>query len=155
MIPYDDLSYPSAGSRLRTLKQEKISFFSPITSGSWQAPTGTGGRLSSFSSPSEAKPGGQNLHRREWERPFHPDFDRPNLSGDLLLPAPFRNRKINLFHCCWSSGWITYPKWDGPFPTWTMLCLNLFNYRALRAWLDEPYEMPPIVPEAQHLKFNL
>ena len=37
----------------------------------------------------------------------------------------------------------------------TMLRLNLFTYRALRAWLDEPYETPPIVPEAEQLKFSL
>lgn len=37
----------------------------------------------------------------------------------------------------------------------TMLRLNLFTYRALRAWLDEPYETPPIVPGAEQLKFSL
>jgi hypothetical protein len=37
----------------------------------------------------------------------------------------------------------------------TMLQLNLFTYRALRAWLDEPYETPLIVPEAEQLKFSL
>lgn len=37
----------------------------------------------------------------------------------------------------------------------TMLRLNLFTYRALRAWLDEPYETPPIVPEVEQLKFSL
>ena len=37
----------------------------------------------------------------------------------------------------------------------TMLWLNIFTYRALRAWLDEPYETPPIVPEAEQLKFSL
>lgn len=37
----------------------------------------------------------------------------------------------------------------------TMLRLNLFTYRALRAWLDEPYETPPIVPETEQLKFRL
>ena len=37
----------------------------------------------------------------------------------------------------------------------TMLRLNLFTYRVLRAWLDEPYETPPIVPEAEQLKFTL
>jgi len=37
----------------------------------------------------------------------------------------------------------------------TMLRLNLFTYRALRAWLDELYETPPIVPEAEQLKFSL
>ncbi|NCB26947.1 MAG: hypothetical protein EOM62_16025, partial [Bacteroidia bacterium] len=37
----------------------------------------------------------------------------------------------------------------------TMLRLNLFTYRVLRAWLDEPYETPSIVPEAEQLKFSL
>jgi hypothetical protein len=37
----------------------------------------------------------------------------------------------------------------------TMLRLNLFTYRVLRAWLDEPYETPPIVPETKQLKFSL
>jgi len=37
----------------------------------------------------------------------------------------------------------------------TMLRLNLFTYRALRAWLDEPYETPPIVPDTGQLSLRL
>jgi len=37
----------------------------------------------------------------------------------------------------------------------TMLRLNLFTYRVLRAWLDEPFETPPIVPGPEQLKFDL
>jgi IS4 transposase len=37
----------------------------------------------------------------------------------------------------------------------TMLRLNLFTYRVLRAWLDEPYETPPIVPDTGQLSLRL
>ncbi len=37
----------------------------------------------------------------------------------------------------------------------TMLRLNLFNYRDLRAWLDEPYETPPVVPRPEQLDLNM
>ena len=36
----------------------------------------------------------------------------------------------------------------------TMLRLNLFTYRVLRAWLDEPFETPPIVPGPEQLKLD-
>lgn len=36
----------------------------------------------------------------------------------------------------------------------TMLRLNLFTYRVLRAWLDEPFETPPIVPRPEQLKLD-
>jgi hypothetical protein len=35
------------------------------------------------------------------------------------------------------------------------LRLNLFTYRDLRGWLDEPYAMPPLIPEPQQLKLAL
>ena len=37
----------------------------------------------------------------------------------------------------------------------TMLRLNLFTYRDLRAWLDEPYETPPVVPRPEQLDLNM
>ena len=37
----------------------------------------------------------------------------------------------------------------------TMLRLNLFTYRHLRAWLDEPYETPPVVPRPEQLDLNM
>ncbi len=36
-----------------------------------------------------------------------------------------------------------------------MLRLNLFTYRDLRGWLDEPYATPPLIPEPQQLKLAL
>jgi hypothetical protein len=33
----------------------------------------------------------------------------------------------------------------------SMLRLNLFTYRALTAWLDNPFGSPPILPESQQL----
>jgi IS4 transposase len=36
-----------------------------------------------------------------------------------------------------------------------MLRLNLFTYRDLRGWLDEPYAKPPLIPEPQQLKLTL
>jgi hypothetical protein len=35
-----------------------------------------------------------------------------------------------------------------------MLRLNLFTYRDLRGWLDEPYATPPLIPEPQQLKLG-
>ena len=37
----------------------------------------------------------------------------------------------------------------------TMLRLNLFTYRDLRAWLDEPYETPPVIPRREQLDLNM
>ena len=37
----------------------------------------------------------------------------------------------------------------------TMLRLNLFTYRDLRAWLNEPYETPPVVPRPEQLNLNM
>ena len=37
----------------------------------------------------------------------------------------------------------------------TMLRLNLFTYRDLRAWLDEPYETPPVIPKPEQLDLNM
>ena len=32
-----------------------------------------------------------------------------------------------------------------------LLRLNLFTYRALKAWLDDPYETPPLIPQPVQL----
>ena len=37
----------------------------------------------------------------------------------------------------------------------TMLRLNLFTYRDLRAWLNEPYETPPVIPKPEQLDLNM
>jgi len=37
----------------------------------------------------------------------------------------------------------------------SMLRLNLFTYRDLRAWLDDPFETPPLLPESQQLTLAL
>ena len=37
----------------------------------------------------------------------------------------------------------------------TMLRLNLFTYRDLRAWLDELYETPPVIPRPEQLDLNM
>ena len=37
----------------------------------------------------------------------------------------------------------------------TMLRLNLFTYRNLRAWLDDPYGTPPVVPRPEQLDLNM
>jgi len=37
----------------------------------------------------------------------------------------------------------------------SMLRLNLFTYRDLRRWLDDPFQTPPLLPEAQQLTLAL
>jgi Domain of unknown function (DUF4372)/Transposase DDE domain len=37
----------------------------------------------------------------------------------------------------------------------SMLRLNLFTYRDLRNWLDDPFETPPLLPESQQLTLAL
>jgi Transposase DDE domain/Domain of unknown function (DUF4372) len=37
----------------------------------------------------------------------------------------------------------------------SMLRLNLFTYRDLRMWLDDPFETPPLLPESQQLTLVL
>jgi hypothetical protein len=37
----------------------------------------------------------------------------------------------------------------------SMLRLNLFTYRDLRTWLDDPFETPPLLPESQQLTLVL
>jgi hypothetical protein len=37
----------------------------------------------------------------------------------------------------------------------SMLRLNLFTYRDLRTWLDNPFETPPLLPESQQLTLAL
>ena len=37
----------------------------------------------------------------------------------------------------------------------SMLRLNLFTYRKLREWLDEPYDTPPTEPVPQQLNLSL
>jgi hypothetical protein len=37
----------------------------------------------------------------------------------------------------------------------SMLRLNLFTYRDLRNWLDDPFETPPLLPESQQLTLGL
>jgi hypothetical protein len=37
----------------------------------------------------------------------------------------------------------------------SMLRLNLFTYRDLRMWLDDPFETPPLLPESQQLTLAL
>ena len=37
----------------------------------------------------------------------------------------------------------------------SMLRLNLFTYRDLRHWLDDPFEPPPLLPESQQLTLAL
>jgi hypothetical protein len=36
-----------------------------------------------------------------------------------------------------------------------MLRLNLFTYRDLRGWLDEPYATPPLIPQPEQLRLVL
>ena len=36
----------------------------------------------------------------------------------------------------------------------SMLRLNLFTYRALRAWLDEPCETPPLIPDPEQMRLD-
>jgi hypothetical protein len=36
-----------------------------------------------------------------------------------------------------------------------MLRLNLFTYRDLNAWLDNPFGTPPVLPESQQLALRL
>ena len=33
-----------------------------------------------------------------------------------------------------------------------MLRLNLFTYRLLRNWLDDPFQTPPLIPESEQLR---
>ena len=37
----------------------------------------------------------------------------------------------------------------------SMLRLNLFTYRALTAWLDNPFGTPPLLPDSQQLTLGL
>jgi hypothetical protein len=37
----------------------------------------------------------------------------------------------------------------------SMLRLNLFTYRDLRHWLDDPFEIPPLLPESEQLTLAL
>ena len=37
----------------------------------------------------------------------------------------------------------------------SMLRLNLFTYRDLRNWLDNPFETPPLIPETEQLTLEL
>jgi hypothetical protein len=37
----------------------------------------------------------------------------------------------------------------------SMLRLNLFTYRDLREWLDDPFETPPMIPESRQLTLVL
>jgi len=37
----------------------------------------------------------------------------------------------------------------------SMLRLNLFTYRDLRRWLENPFGTPPLVPLAEQLSLNL
>jgi hypothetical protein len=37
----------------------------------------------------------------------------------------------------------------------SMLRLNLFTYRDLRNWLNDPFETPPLIPESQQLTLAL
>jgi hypothetical protein len=37
----------------------------------------------------------------------------------------------------------------------SMLRLNLFTYRDLRSWLDDPFETPPLLPESEQLSLAL
>ena len=36
-----------------------------------------------------------------------------------------------------------------------MLRLNLFTYRSLRQWLENPFGTPPLVPQEEQLSLNL
>ncbi|PZS13417.1 MAG: IS4 family transposase, partial [Pseudonocardiales bacterium] len=37
----------------------------------------------------------------------------------------------------------------------SMLRLNLFTYRLLQNWLDDPFQTPPLVPESEQLMLAL
>jgi len=37
----------------------------------------------------------------------------------------------------------------------SMLRLNLFTYRDLRKWLDDPFQTPPLLPKSQQLTLEL
>ena len=37
----------------------------------------------------------------------------------------------------------------------SMLRLNLFTYRDLRTWLDDPFQTPPLLPETEQLSLAL
>ena len=45
---------------------------------------------------------------------------------------------------------LSKARWSLSNPA-SMLGLNLFTYRDLRTWLDDPFETPPLLPQSKQL----
>ncbi len=50
---------------------------------------------------------------------------------------------------------LSEAKWSSLSNLASMLWLNLFTYRDLRKWLDNPFETPPLLPESEQLTVAL
>ena len=50
---------------------------------------------------------------------------------------------------------VRSPRSSGTANLASMLRLNLFTYRDLRKWLDDPFQTPPLLPESEQLTLAL
>ena len=99
--------------------------------------------------------GDEDVYRDERERASDPDLESPCPPGGLLFDVPDGTSNSPCLHARAQvasssvTGSVVFSNMA------TMLRLNLFTYRDLRAWLDEPYETPPVVPRPAQLELNM
>ena len=98
----------------------------------------------------EAKRAGEAMHAEALE--MNRDFDAKNVANAKALADAQRKlaEEINRAH---SEALGMDREMDNQSAS--MLRLNLFTYRALTAWLDNPFGTPPILPESQQLTLGL
>ena len=90
-----------------------------------------------FLQGAEAKSQGEELRGHHRKRPAHPDLDSLDRDPTAEMAAPSVEGQMVLSNLA------------------SMLRLNLFTYRDLRKWLDDPFETPPQIPETEQLTLDL
>jgi hypothetical protein len=86
---------------------------------------------------SQAESQSKELRGHQPKRAAHPDLDS-------LARNPAAEMLHHLSKAKWSLSNLA-----------SMLRLNLFTYRDLRNWLDDPFQTPPLLPESQPLTLPL
>ena len=106
----------------------------------------------------ETEPQGQDLYRGERECPSHPDLDSSYPPGGHLFAVPGGTANSPCRSTGYQvaapplKGWLVVLQYGPPAGG---LRMNLFTYRDLNEWLNEPYATPPLIPEPEQLRLAL
>ena len=100
------------------------------------------------------------IYKDRWQIEISFKTIKPNLKIKTFVGTSPNARKTQMWTALIAILLLKYLKFRSSFP-WSlstliaMLRYNLFTYRDLWAWIDSPYEIPPLVPVGEQLALPL